>query len=104
MKRFAVIAVGFVLGACLAASAQDFANIVGSVTDSSGAVVAGAQVTVSNADGGFKRTVTSNSDGAYSVVRVPIGRYTINAEKSGFEKVLPTSHWRSAKRCASSFS
>ena len=90
MKRFAVIAVGFVLGACLAASAQDLAGIVGTVTDPSGAVIAGAQVTIANAERGFTRSVTSNADGEYSVVRMPIGNYTISAEKAGFEKLLQT--------------
>ena len=90
MKRFAVIAVGFVLGACLAAGAQDLAGIVGTITDPSGAVIAGAQVTIANAERGFTRTVTSNADGEYSVVRMPIGNYTISAEKAGFEKLLQT--------------
>ena len=89
-EEISVIAVIFVLGACLAASAQDLAGIVGTVTDPSGAVIAGAQVTVANVERGFTRTVASNSDGEYSVVRMPIGNYTISAEKAGFEKLLHT--------------
>ncbi len=90
MKRLAIAAVSFAFWACVGARAQDLAGIVGTVTDPSGAVIAGAQVTVANAERGFTRTITSNSDGEYSVVRVPLGNYTITVEKSGFEKLLRT--------------
>jgi hypothetical protein len=90
MKTWLVVAASFAFWACLGASAQDLASIVGTVTDPSGAVVADAQVTVANTERGFIRTTASNSDGEYSVVRVPIGNYTITVEKSGFEKLLRT--------------
>jgi len=90
MKRMVLAALAFLSLACLAASAQDLANIVGTVTDPSGAVVAGAKVTVDNAERGFTRVVQSNSDGEYSVARVPIGNFTISAEAAGFEKLLRT--------------
>ena len=45
--------------------AQDTATIVGTVTDSSGAIVPGAKVTVSNPDRGFVRDVASDSAGDY---------------------------------------
>ena len=88
MKRLAVVAVGFAFWMCAGAHAQDLANIVGTVTDPSGAVIAGAQVTVVNADRGFTRTTTSNSDGEYSVARVPIGNYSISVEDPGFAKLV----------------
>ena len=90
MKRLAFAAVIFVFWVCVGVSAQDLASIVGTVTDPSGAVIADAQVTVANVERGFTRTVASNSDGEYSVVRVPIGNYTITAEKAGFEKLRRT--------------
>ena len=85
MKRLAVVAVALIL--CLGAKAQDLASLVGTVLDPSGAVVAGAQVTVTNAERGFERTVTSSAEGEYSVAHVPIGDYTITVEKSGFAKL-----------------
>lgn len=88
MKTLVAIAMGVVLLAPLSARAQDLANILGTVTDSTGAVVPDAQVTVLNSERGFTRTVTSNADGDFSVSRVPIGSYTISAEKPGFEKLV----------------
>ena len=88
-KRF-LAPVVFLLFAALGASAQDLANIVGTVSDPSGAVVAGAKVTVTNTERGFTRVAESNADGEYSVVRVPIGNYTIAAEAPGFERLLRT--------------
>jgi hypothetical protein len=90
MKIWVAMAFGLVLLGSLEAKAQDLASIVGAVTDSTGAVVPDAQVTVSNSDQGFTRTVTSNSTGEYSVVRVPIGNYTITVEKGGFQKLVRT--------------
>ncbi len=90
MKVAVAIAVGLLFLAPYGTNAQDLASIVGTVTDSSGAVVAGAQVAVSNTDGGFTRKVSSDATGGYSVARVPIGSYTITAEKSGFEKLVRT--------------
>jgi hypothetical protein len=73
--------------ACLSAAglfAQSTALIEGTVHDSSGAVVADATVTARNEDNGFTRAVRSNSHGSYEIVSVPIGRYTLRAERSGF--------------------
>lgn len=70
--------------------AQDTATIVGTVTDSSGAIIPNAKVTVANPDRGFTRDVASDSAGDYTAVRVPIGNYTITAEVSGFQKLVRT--------------
>ena len=70
------------------ASAQDLANINGTVTDQSGAVVPAASVTVSNPDRGFMRKLVSDSQGEYTAARVPIGNYMITVEKTGFQKLV----------------
>src|SRR5579871_1973623 len=80
----------FLLFAVFGAYAQDLANIVGTVSDPSGAVVAGAKVTVTNTERGITRVAESNADGEYSVVRVPIGNYTITVEAPGFERLRRT--------------
>src|SRR5437867_11661155 len=49
---------------------QDQANIVGIVTDSSGAVIAGAKVTVANSQRGFIRETSSNTEGEFTVSKV----------------------------------
>jgi Carboxypeptidase regulatory-like domain len=60
------------------------ASISGSVTDQTGAVLAGATVTVSNASG-FKQSVASNSTGAYAVNGVPPGTYDISVTAPAFK-------------------
>jgi hypothetical protein len=63
---------------------------VGTVKDSSGGVIAGAKVAVSNPDKGFTRDLVSNSVGEYSVQAIPIGNYVIVAEVPGFQKLART--------------
>src|SRR5947209_980253 len=69
-----------------AAEAQTFrGTILGTVTDSSGAAIAGATVTVKNADTGLTRTVITTDDGSYAAPELPIGNYNVSVEKSGFK-------------------
>ena len=74
------------LGLAIPARAQTFrGTILGTVTDSSGAAISGATVTVKNEDTGLVRTVTTSSDGSYSVPELPIGKYRVTVEISGFK-------------------
>jgi len=68
--------------------AQDTANIVGTVMDSSGAVIPDAKVTVANPDKGFSRDLVSNAAGEYTAAKIPIGEYVITAEAPGFQKLV----------------
>jgi carboxypeptidase family protein len=70
----------------IAAFAQDTGSITGTVTDPSGAIVANAQVVVSNADRGITRTTNTNSDGEYSVPAMPSGSYNVSVTAQGFKK------------------
>jgi hypothetical protein len=63
-------------------------QITGSVTDSSGAVVANAEVTATNTATGLSRTARSNGDGMYTVLNLPVGAYTITATMAGFKKFV----------------
>jgi len=72
---------------CVAVWAQDAATIVGTVTDPSGGVMPGAQVTVSNPEKGFTRDLATNTAGEYTAARVPIGNYVVSGEKAGFQKL-----------------
>src|ERR1700741_3083119 len=68
-------------------SAQTFrGSILGTVTDSSGAAIAGAAVAVKNLNTGLSRTVTTSEGGTYSVPELPIGTYTVTVEKAGFKR------------------
>lgn len=60
------------------------ASITGTVTDQTGAVVAGATVTVAN-PAGFKLTATSDSQGTYSINGLPPGTYDVSVSAPGFK-------------------
>ncbi len=68
----------------------DQGAIVGTVTDNSGAVVAGAKVTVTNRATNLALTATTASDGSYVFSPIKIGSYDIAVEKQGFEKARQT--------------
>lgn len=61
-------------------------TIFGRVADSSGAAVAGAEVTVSNVATGVVHTYQTTSTGDYSAVNVNPGTYEVSATKNGFKK------------------
>src|ERR1700723_546005 len=66
------------------------ASISGTVTDPSGAVVAGATVTATNVETGVVTTLTTNSQGFYSFQSLPLGTYTINVQQNGFKGYAQT--------------
>jgi hypothetical protein len=70
--------------------AQDQATIVGIVTDSSGAVLPGAKIVVSNPDKGFVRDLVTNSAGEYTAAKIPSGNYIVTVEATGFQKLVRT--------------
>ncbi len=59
-------------------------NIVGTVTDATGAAIPAAKVTATNTATNVKYDTVSNMDGEYRLNNVPIGNYTITAAKAGF--------------------
>lgn len=65
-------------------------TVKGVVKDPQGNVVAGATITLTNADRNFSRTQTSNESGAYVFTTVPPGTYRLEVEASGFKKALIT--------------
>ena len=60
-------------------------TILGTVTDPSGGVIVGANVTATNLDTGLSRTSVTNSSGDYNMVNMPLGRYQVKAEMVGFK-------------------
>ena len=63
------------------------ASISGTVTDPSGAVVAGATVTATSVETGVVTTLTTNAQGFYSFQSLPLGNYTIGVQQSGIQGV-----------------
>jgi outer membrane receptor protein involved in Fe transport len=60
-------------------------TILGTVTDPSGAVVAGATISVKNTATGLERTTQTSTDGSYAIPELPIGTYTVTVTQSGFQ-------------------
>jgi Carboxypeptidase regulatory-like domain/TonB dependent receptor len=60
-------------------------TILGTVSDSSGAAVAGASVTLRSSDTGLVRTLKTTSTGSYQFVSVPVGTYSVQVEAPGFQ-------------------
>src|SRR5262245_2824254 len=81
------------LGFCLiliAAWAQSYTgSIRGTVTDQSQAAVPNAKVSVTDADRNVETTTTTDSAGRYIFTTLPIGRYVLSVEASGFRKTTP---------------
>ncbi len=65
----------------------DAGSIVGTIRDSTGAVFAGAKVTLLSEDTGSVQEATSNSSGEYTFSPVKIGNYSVTAESKGFQRV-----------------
>ena len=61
-------------------------RIIGTVTDTQGAVIGGAEITVVNTSTGVTQKATSNGQGFYQVLELPVGAYTVTAEHSGFAR------------------
>jgi hypothetical protein len=59
--------------------------LFGTVTDTSGAVIPGAEVSVENVSTGLKRDGRTDKTGEYQLVGLPTGRYTLRVQKEGFQ-------------------
>ena len=64
------------------------ASLAGTIVDTSGAVMPGATVTVSNVDTGLTVSVTTEPTGAYLFSRLPIGNYQLTVETAGFSTYI----------------
>jgi hypothetical protein len=58
-------------------------DVAGTVANASGAAVAGARVTATNAETGAQFTTTTDAQGAYAFAALPTGKYTFSVESSG---------------------
>lgn len=93
-KGFLFLLAGFLLissGNLYRADAQSQAlngQIEGVVTDSSGAVIPNATVTVKNIGTGAERTVTTDSGGVYRIPLLPLGTYRVTFEAPNFKRLI----------------
>ncbi len=77
----------FLVSAAVMGLAQvDTGSLVGTVKDSSGAVLPGVTVSATNTDTGVPVSVKTAADGNYVITPLKIGRYSVSVEASGFQK------------------
>jgi len=64
------------------------ATLLGTITDSSGAIVPNAAITATEVATGVPRKTASNQDGIYTIPYLPPGAYRLEVEAKGFKKVV----------------
>src|ERR1700757_403594 len=95
MHKLCLVRWGFVSAALILISfgaqgprAQEVtATITGTVTDPSGAAVAGAKVAAKSVERGLIYTAVTNDSGIYRIAPLPVGSYELKIEKPGFSSV-----------------
>jgi len=70
--------------------ASDGGSILGTITDPGGNVVPGAKVTATETATAVKQTISTDGHGFYSFQSLPVGRYEIQVDASGFKPLLRT--------------
>lgn len=73
--------------ALFAQSANNSGTINGTVMDTTGAVIAGAQVTIENPVSGLSRTATTDASGKYQLPNLPFNHYHLSISAPGFDSV-----------------
>lgn len=89
LNALALVGIGAAASVALptVAAAQDVTagSLSGTVTDESGAPVAGATITVESQDRGFSRTTSTNASGQFSLSQLPIGNYAVTISAPGVQ-------------------
>jgi hypothetical protein len=87
----AILRLAFVIcmaGNHLVTAQSLFGTILGTVTDSSRAVVTRARLTIRNEATNVERAVTTDSLGNYEVPTLPVGTYQVTCESAGFKRAI----------------
>jgi len=86
-----VFLIGLYLLAVSYIAAQEITGtILGAVTDSTGATVPGAKVTVRNVETNVERNYSTNDQGLFLFPLLPAGSYELTVEAGGFQKFIHT--------------
>src|SRR2546430_1469877 len=89
LGRFVAAIVALIaLGTCLSFAQTSTATILGTVKDTSGALVPGVSITVKHTESGLTRSVVSGERGAYTAPLLPVGAYEITTTMPGFKQVV----------------
>src|SRR4029453_3108342 len=92
LTRFSILVLGFLvlLSSDFARAQVTTADLVGTIRDSSGGIVPGVTVAVTNEATGVTRTATTGAAGTYIFTSLQPGLYKLTAEIQGFRKVERT--------------
>ncbi len=85
------VLLGMIALFCIASSGyaqQGQGTILGTVTDTTGSVVPGVTVTITNTETNARFTTKTNDVGFYTAPALPVSQYTVSAEREGFKKVV----------------
>jgi hypothetical protein len=85
LKALALLALSQVFFASCASAQTQLGTLFGTVRDTSGSVVPGAEVTIVNTSTGLKQEGRTDTKGEYQMTGLPTGRYTLRVEKEGFQ-------------------
>lgn len=77
--------------------------IQGTITDGTGAVVGGAQLTIASSDTGYKKNLTTDRSGVYSVGPLNTGRYSVSINAPGFQQLTADTVIRTGTATPGSF-
>src|SRR5262249_31511750 len=86
-KPILIIVALLLLTGALRVQAQTTGTIYGTITDPNGAAISGATVTVTSLERNLKRTTTASAEGSYKFPVLPVGKYSVAAEASGFKPI-----------------
>jgi len=84
VARLITVSLLFLGGFVTVKAQQTNATIVGNVTDTTGAVMAGAKVIATEASTNTVRSTVTDNDGGYTIPALPVGTYSLSVEISGF--------------------
>src|ERR1051326_3489993 len=87
-KQVVVRSFLLLLTLCSAMFGQPSGTITGTVTDSSGAFVPRASVTITNKATSFTRSVSTSTEGYFSAPALPAGEYEVKGEAQGFRTLV----------------
>jgi len=90
LLRFISVALCFLLFGVAVCAADVTARIRGTVTDPSGAVLPNVALTATNTQTGITYNATSQANGTYEFLNLPVGTYNLSAAAQGFQKFSAT--------------
>ena len=90
IRRRLDVAVVWAMAIAIPLMAQVGASISGKVEDSSGSPIGGVTVTIKSLETGASRSATTDAEGNYRVLSLPLGAFEVTAGKTGFKTALRT--------------